>query len=59
VLTQCGWVTATKALREIGFTLNISGGRETNGIVGLPPALGAPHGVLSDVAGGTLRGPPA
>jgi hypothetical protein len=27
--------------------------------VGLPPALVAPYGVLSDVAGGTLRGPPA
>jgi hypothetical protein len=31
----------------------------STGIAGLSPALMAPHGVLSDVAGGTLRGPPA
>jgi hypothetical protein len=31
----------------------------SKGIAELPPACSAPHGVLSDVAGGTLRGPPA
>jgi hypothetical protein len=37
-------IPISESLREIGFTLNISGSRESNGIAGLSPEVVGPRG---------------
>jgi hypothetical protein len=52
VLTQCGWVTATKAHKTFTWA-----GKQRNRRVATRSLR--PSRALSDGAGGTLRGPPA